>query len=207
MKPRLTKEDFARAAAIIGCEPEVVEAITMIEAPRGGFLESGEPVILFEPFLFGDLTKHKFDDKTVTIDNHVYPLSLNRRNIGWSVKNAQYGTNTIQHQKLQAAAAFDRDSALEACSWGKFQILGSNYHVCGYDSLQNFMNAMYESEAKHLEAFLGFIKGNNMRQFLIDKNWDKFAIRYNGPKQDKGTTNPYDDYDWFLSEAYRKLKA
>lgn len=203
----LKELDFIQAANIIGCEVEVIKAVCEVEAPRGGFMPDGKPIILYEPFQFGDLTKHKYFNASITIDGIVYPLSLNRRIIPWSVKNAQYGRSNIQHQKLEAAKLLDPIAAEKACSWGKFQIMGYNHKLCGYNTLYDFVVAMYKDEGEHLKAFINFIKNTRLDDELREKRWEDFAFAYNGPKQDKGTAYKKDDYDYFLEQAYLRLKG
>lgn len=202
----LKELDYIRAAGSLSCEVEVIKAVCEVEAPRGGFQQDGKPVILFEPFQFGDLSKNRFPNAKVTINGIDYPLSLNRRIIPWTVKNAQYGRSAIQHQKLDAARVLDPIAALKACSWGKFQIMGFNFKQCGFSSLHEFINAMYKDEGEHLSAFINFIKNMKLDDELRDKRWEDFAFAYNGPKQDKGTANKTDDYSYFLEEAYKKIK-
>jgi len=207
MKPILKQLDFVEAAQLIGCEVAVIKAVCEVEAPKGGFLRDDKPTILYEPFQFGELTKHKHNNTVSQIDNVNYPLSLNKRNLPWSIKNAKYGTSDIQHEKLEAAKRLDKNAALMACSWGKFQILGSNYKLAGFKTLDEFIAAMYEGERKHLFAFVNYVKNRKLDDELIEKNFEAFAFAYNGPKQDKGTANETDDYDWFLREAYKKHVA
>lgn len=204
MKPVLTEQDFISAANELGCEVAVIKAVCEVEAPRGGFLDNDKPVILYEPFLFGDMTKHRYNGETIFANGVVYPLSRNRRIMPWSVANAKYGPSSVQHIKLIAAKRFARDEAFMACSWGKFQILGSNYRLCGFTSIEDFIQAMYESEKAHLMAFISFIKNSRLDDELRLKQWERFAYQYNGPRQDKGTRNPVDDYDFFLEKAYKK---
>lgn len=205
MPELLTEQDYVDAAATIGCEVAVIKAVRAVECPRGGFYANGFPVLLFEPFQFSDLTKGAFDGKTVTIKDTKYPLSINRRKKPWTVANAMYGPSSIQQAKLVAARVLDNDSALEACSWGMAQIMGFNYHMCDYANIQDFVNGMCKSEGDQLNAFVHFIKNSKMDQFLVNKDWVRFAVRYNGNRQDKGTADKTDDYSYFLEKAYKKL--
>ncbi len=208
MNGRELKElDYAEAAVLIGCEVEVIKAVTEIEAPMGGFDKINRPVILYEPFIFGDLTKQKYDGAIVTINNENYPLSLDRKKVKWSIQNAKYGPKSIQYHKLDAAEKLDVDAAYKCCSWGRFQILGMNYKLCGYNSLDSFLTDMFSSEKYHLFAFVNFIKNKKLDKYLIEKNWIKFAEGYNGKMQNKGTETIYDDYSYKLEMAYKKLKA
>lgn len=205
--PELLKElDFKYAAQELGCEIEVIKAVCQIEAPKGGFSQDGKPVILYEPYLFGDMTKHKYNSSFANIAGIMYPLSRNRRLLPWSIQNAKYGPSSIQHIKLNVAKALDARAAICSCSWGKFQILGNNYKLCGFTSPEDFVKAMYISETEHLKAFVNFIKNSRLDDELRNKDWERFAFQYNGPRQDKGTAEDRDDYDYFLKSAYDKIK-
>jgi hypothetical protein len=94
-----------------------------------------------------------------------------------------------QRRKFNAAFALDPEAAMKACSWGKFQILGSNYAVCGYKTVGEFVDAMKESEGKQLDAFVAFVIGNKLDGHLRNKAWAKFARGYNGAGYAK---NKYD---------------
>jgi len=176
----LTEEDFQEAAKLIGCEVAMVKAVNAVEAPRGAFDEQGRPTILFEPFWFGRLTKHEFDGATVKIEGIEYPLSLKGQ---WDAKKAKYGKFSIQYQKLKAAEYFDLNSARKACSWGAFQLMGFNWKECGFKDFDSFYNAMHESAGAQLKAFCNFIISKNIAQYLISKNFTKFAELYNGKGQ------------------------
>lgn len=204
---KLFEIDFINAAKKLNCEVEAIKAVCEVEAPGGGFQSDGKPRILYEPFQFGELTKHKHDNTSIIIDDILYPLSLNRRVIPWSVKNAKYGPSHIQHRKLEAACKYNVDAAMMCCSWGKFQILGSNYKLCGFNSVIDFCAAMYRGEDEHLNTFVNFILANKLDDELRYKQWEQFAFQYNGPKQDKGTSDVTDDYSFFLEKAYKKFKA
>lgn len=76
--------------------------------------------------------------------------------------------------------------------------MGFHWKSLDYNSLQEFVNAMYESEAKQVEAMMKFIKVNGLLAHLKSKNWVKFARGYNGAGYAKNT------YDAKLAHAYCK---
>jgi hypothetical protein len=186
MKPTLTEQDFTDAAGQLGCDVAAVKAVCEVEAPRGGFLPSGEPTILFERHQFSKRTGRKFDIS--------HPHISNRQPGG-------YKGGQAEHERLAEAAALDRPAALESTSWGKFQIMGFNYAPAGFDSLQAFINAMFESEGRQLGAFVSFIQHEGLAVFLRERRWADFARRYNGPA--------YADnkYDTKMAAAYAKFKG
>ena len=165
-KPILTKDDFARASKALGVPVAAIKAVLDIEAPRGGFQDDGQVSILFERHKFSKLTGGRYDKTHPDISNRV---------------RGGYGKYSEQHAKLQRAVELDRNAALLSTSWGKPQILGSNWREAGAASLQDFINQMHESEGAQLDLFVGFIKANKNRwDALKALDWNEFARLYNG---------------------------
>lgn len=181
---KLTEEDYTEAAQRLGCDVAAIQAVAEVEAgPHGGFLPDGAPTILFERHVFHRLTKGEFD---------------NHPDISNAVPGG-YGKVSEQHGRLEKAAKLNRSAALQSASWGLFQVLGANWSWLKYDSLQEFVNAMYRNEREHLDAFVRFVQVNNLARHLREKRWTQFAKAYNGPNYWK---NSYDvkiamAYKWF----------
>lgn len=184
-KTTLTAADFRRAADAIGCSVPAIRAVCAIEAPRGGFLPSGWPVILFERHIFSRLTGRKFDISHPAIS---------------SPKAGGYVGGEHEHARLDAAVALDRVAALQSASWGRFQIMGFNYAAAGFATLQAFINAMFAGEPEQLDAFVGFIKSQGLADELRELRWADFARRYNGADYARNS------YDTKLAGAYRREK-
>lgn len=183
-KSVLSESDLVAAAEELGVPVAVIKAVCEVEAPRGGFQANGEPVILFERHLFSRYTHGKWDASQPDISNP---------------KPGGYGASISQHTRLARAAKLDRQAALKAASWGKFQILGVNHKQAGHKTLQSFINAMYESEAAQLDAFVAFIKADKrLLDALRERDWAAFARVYNGPNY---AINRYDEK---LAAAYAK---
>ena len=192
MKPSLQQSDFAEAAQRLGCRVEAVMAVCTVEAPAGGFDSKGEPRILFEGHVFHRLTGGQFDSIAPAVS---YPT--------WTRKHYATGNgdqrNVGEHARLQRAVGLSRSAALMSASWGRFQILGENYGVCGFDTLQSFINAMYESERQHLLAFVEYVRVFKLDKHLKSLDWAAFARRYNGPAYAQNS------YDTKLAKAYESL--
>lgn len=198
MKSALTKKEIYEAAEMLKCEAETLEAVILTESRTSGFLPDDKPKILYEPYIFGRLTKGKFNGITVLVNNTRFPLSLTG---SWDKSKAKYGSENIQYIKLREAVRLDREAAYKSCSWGKFQILGLNYLLCGYGSLEEFVFAMYESETEHLKAFINFILNNKLEGYLRQKKWRIFAEKYNGRAQ------RLNNYAQKLETYYERLKS
>jgi hypothetical protein len=186
-KPTLNEADYKQAADELGVEVAAIKAVHSIEAPRGGFQDDGQPVILFE--------RHKFSAATGGIYDKDYPDISNPK---WG----GYGLSSTQHARLQRAAKLNRDAALASTSWGMFQILGSNYKQAGFADLQSYVNAMFESEHAQLEAFVTYIKNDKrLLKALQAKAWATFARLYNGSAYRENA------YDVKLAAAFKRFST
>lgn len=183
---KLTGADFVRASKKLMCSVAAIKAVSEVESNGGGFLPTGEPVILFERHIFSRRTNKRFDGIAPDISN---PLP------------GGYGAVLLQHKRLQRAVALDRNAALMSASWGMFQIMGFNYPLCGFNSLQGFVNAMYESEGRQLDAFVNYIIASRLDDELRELRWADFARKYNGPAYAKNK------YDIKMAAAYKRFAA
>jgi hypothetical protein len=190
----LTDADFARAAQELNVEVAAIRAVAEVEAAGSGFLPDGRPAILYEAHIFHGETKGKHANAK---DRRGVALS----SPSWNQK--LYGaTGAAQHNRYEDARALDADAANKACSWGTFQILGQNHKACGFDTSQEFVDAMWTGGAPaHLDAFVKFLKANNLDGALRRKDWAAFAKGYNGPAYAKN------QYDKKMAAAYAKWKA
>ena len=176
--------DFITAANLLGCEVAAIKAVDEVESRGSGFLPSGKPKILFERHYFHRLTSGKYSSTHASVSNS---------------KPGNYGpAGEHQHLRLEEAAKLDRTAALQSASWGRYQIMGSNWDELGYSSLQEFINAMYASESEHLMAFVKFVKVNNLTTAIRKKDWATFAKGYNGKNY------AINQYDKKLAIAYAK---
>lgn len=184
MKNKLTLQDYKEAAKQLNCEVAVIRAVAEVESLGDGFLPDGRPVILFERHRFHKLSGGKWSKTNPDIS---------------SSTPGGYGKSGVhQHDRLAKASALNREYALMSASWGKFQIMGDNWKSLGYKSLQEFINAMYHSEQKQLDAFIRFVKANKLDDELRNKQWASFARQYNGPNY------AINKYDIKLAAAYKK---
>lgn len=191
-----TDAAYDAAAWLLMCESAAIRAVAEVEAgPEGAFLDSGEPVILFERHIFSRLTGREHDGaKAPGVPASAAVIS--------APKGGGYGPYSAQHKRLQAAAALNRPAALRSASWGLYQILGTNHAACGYPSLQRFITAMYRSVDDHLRAFVMFIRHDErLVDAIRDRDWPTFARIYNGPGYARNR------YDAKMAAAYARANA
>lgn len=191
MSKFLTELQIAAAAADLGVEYAALKAVLEVECRSSGFFSTGEPAILFERHVFWErLGEIRWLTKRLQIMAK-HPRVCNKFSGG-------YGKFSEQHGKLAIAASYNRDAALESASWGIGQVMGYHWEKLGYPSLQAFINDMYESEAKQLDAVVRYIKHFNLVGALRRKDWAAFAYGYNGKAYAKN------NYDEKLKQSYRK---
>lgn len=190
----LTNEQIKDLANKHGIEYAGLKAVVEVEASGKGFI-GDVPKILYEPHIMHRLLTKK---NYITIRNNLMKAHPNLCYPRWGTY--RYGAESIQHKRLEIASQFNRDTALESCSWGLGQVMGFHWKSLGYESLQAFINDMYESEAKQLEAMIRFIKVNGLLLALKNKDWIKFARGYNGSGYAKNK------YHIKLANAYAKYK-
>lgn len=198
----LTDQDFLNAASLIGCDPKVIKAVTKVESSGSGFDPSGRCIIRFENHKFyqfwgkdhsADYAMHFKFTRSQPWLGHLVLLPPGGMWQGVHTGNAQ------EWRVFEYAESLDEAAAKKSISMGLFQLMGFNYQLAGYASVQDFFNDQVKSEALQLEAFSRFCKNyNNLATYLTKKDWKNFAARYNG-------SGNVDDYAKKLEKAYESL--
>lgn len=181
----LTEADFARAATALDCEAAAIKAVTEVESGPSGFFPSGRPKILFEAHVFSGQTGHRYDSSHSDISSLKWNRSL-------------YRGGEAEYERLLKGMALDRAAALKSASWGRFQIMGFNHVAAGFRSIELFVQAMYQSEGRQIDAFVSFLQNSHLAAALRNKQWADFARGYNGQGY------AANQYDTKLKQAYEK---
>lgn len=191
-------KDIEQTAVQLGLEPCVLQAVCDVEANGDGFLADGRPKILFEGHVFWkELTKRRYNPEGLLRREDVRQAHGDISDIlykNWTKKH--YLFNAKEYSRLERAKAINEDAALCSASWGAFQIMGTNYYLCGFDTIQEFVTTMSGGYAGQLEALACFLKVNNLVRPLKAHYWAVFARGYNGPGYAKNC------YDLKLRQAY-----
>lgn len=182
MSRTLSEEDFARAAARIGCHVAAVKAVAEVESVKGPFNPDGSLPTLFEGHWFSKLTRGRYDKSHPEIS---YPK--------WT--RQFYGNWQKEQARLIQASSLDRDAALKSTSWGQFQIMGFNHLYAGFSDAEDMVHAMGLSAGAQLDAFVELIcsdrfsLADEMQAFPQDWAIQNFPRVYNGPSY---KANQYD---------------
>ncbi|MGT0192523.1 N-acetylmuramidase domain-containing protein [Burkholderia pyrrocinia] len=168
----LTDADLQRAADRLQVDIAAVRAVNEVESKGAGFLPDGRPVILYERhIMYRQLAAAGLDADALA---EKYPALVNPKPGGYAGDAAEYA-------RLASASQISAACALEATSWGAFQIMGFHWKALGYPDVFAFVDAMKVSEAEQLEAFVRFVLADKvMLAALRGKKWAKFAELYNG---------------------------
>lgn len=191
----ITEQQYAQAAATLGCEVAAIKAVNKVEANGNGFLANGKPKILFEGHVFWkQLLALKIDPRPLQKGNEdvLYPT--------WNIKIVRPYYKMDQYARLEKAKAIHKDAALKSASWGAFQVMGFNHKTCNYSTVSAFVNAQAD-EGNQLLCFCNYLKNTQLSVNLRHLDWAGFARGYNGPEYAKNR------YDSKLRKAYELFRA
>jgi hypothetical protein len=181
----ISEQQFLESAQLLNVPVAAIKAVAEVESAGAGFLSTGEPKILFEPHIWWkELRRAGLDPAQILAANPDISDILYQK---WGSK--PYGGIMVQHKRLARAVDVNRETALMSASYGKFQICGFNWQLCGCRDLQEFINKMYRDEDAQLELFCNYIKRTHLDDELREGDWAAFALAYNGPSYRK---NAYD---------------
>jgi peptidoglycan hydrolase-like protein with peptidoglycan-binding domain len=182
----LQHEGLTAAAEHIAVDPTTLWSVVVVETSGCGFLPDRRPTILFERHTFRKLTGRRFDA--------AHP--------GISGPAGGYGPGGAhQYERLEEAAACDRQAALESASWGLGQIMGFNAGLAGFHDAEEMVERMMRGENEQLLAMATFIGASRMHTALQRRDWVEFARSYNGPSYEKNR------YHEKLAAAHANLSA
>lgn len=184
MKPKISDADLCRAAKRVGCTTAEIKTFLEVETKNAGFDDHDRPLILFERHWFHHYTRGKYDASHPGIS---------------SSKAGGYGAGgNHQWDRFAEAAVLNEWAAKMSTSYGLGQVMGFNFKIAGFDTLDAFEAAMFESEGRQLDASVEFILHNRLDDELRRHDWVGFARGYNGAGFRKN------DYDAKLAAAFRK---
>lgn len=227
----ITEEDWQKAAYRLDCEPEVLKAFSDVESGgKSSFwrLNKGDgasiPALLFERHYFSRLTKGRFDAAHPDLS---WPVAYRKKSLlGKDDKRMHdgkveltdiYSDYASAYLRLINAYRLDPDAALRSCSWGKFQIMGDNYGLCGANNADALVQMVCTSEYAQVNLMVTFIqkkpapwkdsknkklgKAVSLWDAIKAKDWAMIAYNYNGPGYKTYS------YDVKLKAAYEKHKT
>ena len=136
--------DFERIGKRIGVHEDVMRGVMDTEAAGKSTDTKGRLKALYEPHV-------AFRDSKGTIRN-----ALVGHNLAYPKWRKGYPADS--YPRINQARAIDETVALKATSWGFPQLLGENFALAGYDTVQDMVADFQLDEDNQLEAMVNFIK-------------------------------------------------
>lgn len=176
------------AADLLQTGSREIWTVLLVETSGFGYLQDRRPRILFERHYFHRLTGGAYDATAPDISNP---------------DSGGYSGGAAEYDRLQRALQLDESAALQSASWGIGQIMGENYPMLGYGSVQDMVSDFVQSESAQLLGMARFVQSKKLTQALQQQRWADFALGYNGSAYQK---NQYDvklgdKYNWLGSHA------
>ena len=175
-------------------DPAVAEAVVAVESGGMCFAEDGRMIIRFENHLF---YRHWGAANPQRFEQH-FRLDADTPWLGHRWRPSADEAFREQHQWMGSldenqraewetftfAAGLDPRAARLSISMGAPQILGSNYPVIGYESVEQMFDAFAAGDHAQLLGLFDFIKANPQRVRALQRgDYRTFAELYNGSGQ------------------------
>jgi hypothetical protein len=158
-----------RAAKTLNVKPAILWAIIDVETNGSGFDSHGRPKALFEPHLFyRELGDDEDKQKEAVAKGLAYP------------KQGMKPYPKDSYPRILQAIEIYEEAALRSTSWGLPQILGSNFKLAGFDSVESMVKAFVESEDAQIAALAMFLQRSGIVPHMQSLDFDGIAQRYNG---------------------------
>ncbi|WP_321892219.1 N-acetylmuramidase family protein [Paraburkholderia tropica] len=196
----ITEGKYSEAAKKLECEAAAIKAVAMTESSGKGFCDNGLAKILYERhnFLRAMLPEEQrnfsvAELKTVTNPFPMHPNLCFPTPGGYSEKGGaelgwSHSDDFVMHQyeRLILACSLNREAAIQACSWGAFQVLGFFYKELGYSTAEELANSAMRGIDEQFELFAAYVNMNTeAKKALQKKDWRLFAFYYNGKNYPK----------------------
>ncbi len=180
-------------AKTLGIEPGVAVATLAVESGGQAFGPDGKMIIRFENHVFysqwGKNNAAKFAQHFVYNNAQTWTGHKWRPTPGeaWRPTNLAefHGSQTREWDVLNFACTLADSAAKMSISMGAPQIMGFNYDMIGFASVQDMFNAFSAGERDQIIGFFDFVKNvsPNAVKALQTRDFKTFATYYNGSGQ------------------------
>lgn len=181
-----------RVAAIVNCEPAVIDAIVKVETTGMAFDPSRR--LIARPEAHKVLKCPHLDAKERA---KAVKLGLTKQPklIGYHIDAVGAG-NSAWAWIDKLSREFGEDAAFWCASFGAPQIMGFNHTLCQFSSPSSMVRAFADSTDAQLLAMGHFLVASGLKDACRQRKWAVIARLYNGKDYAKN------DYDTKLSNAY-----
>jgi hypothetical protein len=200
---------------LLSIEPAVAIAVFAVESGGKCFGPDGRMIIRFENQIFFDQWgKHNqarfqqhfsFNPQQRWLDHKWRPTP----DEAWRPVDAAnfHGVQSREWEVFNFARTLNDTAAKNSISMGAPQIMGFNFSIIGYESVQQMFDAFAASERAQIVGFFDFVQGPapNSRRILAlqQQDFNTFASLYNGP----GQAAKYGGLIKTTFDAFNQMKA
>ncbi len=195
---------LAPIAEKMNFDPAIAVAILAQESGGQAYGADGRLIIRFENHLFYEYWGKR---NQAVYNDHFKIGSPPWTGHQWRPKATEPWRNCHTNQSVEwevfsFASQLDDTAAKKSISMGLPQVLGSNFAVLGFASVQDMFNAFVASERNQVIAFFDFLEGNGPRAVnaLRRRDFRTIASIYNGAGQ-------ADYYGTLISNHYNRFLA
>ncbi|MEM6904921.1 MAG: N-acetylmuramidase domain-containing protein [Pseudomonadota bacterium] len=142
-------------------------SIVEVECARAGYLPDGRLAILFEAHWFDRFTEGRHRESHPNISSRSWNRSL-------------YWGGAAEYRRLETAMALDAGAAIKSASYGFPQIMGFNYHLCGYANAESMITHFANCAPAQIEALAEFMRAQKIDRKLRDFDFEGASKIYNG---------------------------
>jgi hypothetical protein len=185
-----TNDKLAEYAKANELDKYLLQALTNIESGANGF-QNGRLLIRVEAHLLLSAAPEL---------SQFFSYNPNNRFFDHFFNGQKYHGN--QDKEWQAFDFARRKHALatyNSTSYGKFQILGSNYASLGFNSAEDMFNYLSANEDNHYTVFFRYLENFNLLQPIQNKDFVAITSIYNGPGN-------VAHYSKLLEQEYNRIK-
>ena len=174
MFDRSLVQAISAQARAMGVEPAALAAVVEVESGgRATARVNGrdEPLIRFEGHYFHRLLRGGQRRRAVR-------AGLASPRAG-AVRNP--ASQAARWAMLGRARQIDRAAANASVSWGIGQVMGANWRMLGYQSVEALVETARSGTPGQLALMVRFIRHHKLDGPLRNRDWHAFARTYNGP--------------------------
>lgn len=171
----------------LGIDVEIALAVICVESGGNGFGTDGRMIIRFENHIFYTYYGDKTETNRKTFDEHFsYNINKRREDHKYRAKktddwSTSHTGQDAEWEAFEIARSISETEAMYATSMGAPQVMGFNYKLIGYSTVQEMFAAFNKDIRYHIMALFDFCNANGTRlQYLLTRDFLSFAKAYNG---------------------------
>jgi len=171
----------------LGIDVEIALSVICVESGGSGFGNDGKMIIRFENHIFHTYFGSKSDGNQKVFDDHFTFNTKKRRDEHKyrASKSDEWKTShtsqAAEWEAFEIARQIAETEAMYSISMGAPQVMGFNFKMIGYNSVQEMFSAFCKDIRYHIMALFDFCNANGTRiQYLLTHDFLSFAKAYNG---------------------------